>query len=274
MGRPPGRLSVLELRPAVIDRAVVLAQYDREMRRDPPPTTGVTFVRTSALVREQQDADTIVFSELTEETARSTVREEAQRARSLGRELEWKVYAHDRPPGLPALLKEEGFRPDEPETLVVLDLADRPTSAAAGSELVVREVSDLRSFQDALLVSRAAFGPSGPETLETYRERLTDPTARLFVAYGGDRPASAGRLELAPGRAFASLWGGGTVPEARHRGAYRALVEARADRAWRSGYRYLTVDARETSRPILERLGFVSLTGVQGWILPAPTGSG
>jgi len=258
----------------VIDRAAVLALYDREMRRDPPPTSGVTFVRTNALVREEHDADTIVFSELTDETARSTVRDEAQRARSLDRELEWKVYAHDRPPGLPALLREEGFRPDEPETLVVLDLADGPTTAATGSELVVREVNDLRTFQEALLVSHAAFGPSGPETLETYRERLSDPTARLFVAYWGERPVSAGRLELAPARAFASLWGGGTVPEARHRGAYRALVEARADRARRSGYRYLTVDARETSRPILERLGFVALTGVQGWILPESTGHG
>jgi len=250
-----------------MDRASVLAQYDREMRRDPPSSGGATFERESTLVRERHEDDTIIFSQLTPSAAPSAVAEQAGRARSLRRALEWKVYGHDQPPELPYLLAQAGFRPDEPETLVALDLGASPTVESSVAGPVVREVVDLATFQDALDVSLSAFGPSGPETLEKFRDRLSDPTARLFVAYLDARPVSSGRLELPPGRSFAGLWGGGTVPESRHRGAYRALVRARAERARRSGYRYITVDARETSRPILERLGFVALTGIQGWLL-------
>jgi GNAT superfamily N-acetyltransferase len=252
----------------VFNRAELLARYDREMREDPPRSPGAIFERTGVLVREQRDEDTIIFARLTSESAPRVVREEAERARSLRRPLEWKVYAHDAPPELASLLEGAGFQPDEPETLVALDLQKLETPPASAESPRVRQVETTATFEDALLVSRAAFGPSGPETLEQFRTRLADPTARLFVAYLGDQPVSAGRLELPEGRSFAGLWGGGTIPEARHRGVYRALVYARAERARQLGYRFVTVDARETSRPILERLGFVPLTGIRGWLLP------
>jgi ribosomal protein S18 acetylase RimI-like enzyme len=199
--------------------------------------------------------------------APAVVKAEAERARRTGRIVEWKVYAHDLPPELPELLEREGFLPDEPETLVVLDLRTPWGMGEVSEAVTVREVNDSIRFADALSVSAAAFGPSGSETLLTFRDRLSDPTARLFVAYIGGRPVAAGRLELPPGRSFASLWGGGTVPDARHKGVYRSLVRARAEFALEHGYRYLTVDARETSRPILERLGFVALSGIRGWVL-------
>jgi GNAT superfamily N-acetyltransferase len=251
----------------VIDRTTILAQYDREMREDPPASSGATFERTGDVVRERNGEDTIVYSRVTSASAPTVVLEEARRARWLGRALEWKVYAHDLPPELPALLEAAGFQPDVAETLAALDLRAPGEAAPVPQDLTVREVVDLPTFQDALRVSEAAFGPTGLETLEKFRNRLMDPTARLFVAYLGARPVAAGRLELPPGRAFAGLWGGGTVPDARHRGVYRALVHARAERARELGYRFVTVDAGETSRPILERLGFVPLTGIRGWLL-------
>ncbi len=63
------------------------------------------------------------------------------------------------------------------------------------------------------------------------------------------------------------MWGGGTAPNARSRGVYRALVSKRARLAREHGYAYLTVDARDTSRPILERLGFPMLTTIHAWTL-------
>jgi GNAT superfamily N-acetyltransferase len=71
------------------------------------------------------------------------------------------------------------------------------------------------------------------------------------------------------GTAFVGLYGGGTDPAWRGRGVYRALVAARSAEAKARGYRYLFVDARETSRPILERLGFEALATVRGWTLSA-----
>ena len=63
-----------------------------------------------------------------------------------------------------------------------------------------------------------------------------------------------------PGKQFASLWGGSTIAAFRSRGLYTALVAVRAQEARRSGARFLTVDARPMSRPILERLGFQVMT--------------
>jgi GNAT superfamily N-acetyltransferase len=58
---------------------------------------------------------------------------------------------------------------------------------------------------------------------------------------------------------FASLWGGGTVPDWRGRGVFRSLVAYRARLARERGYRYVQVDASDGSRPILQRLGFAKL---------------
>ncbi len=63
-----------------------------------------------------------------------------------------------------------------------------------------------------------------------------------------------------PELGFATLWGGGTLPGWRGRGSYRALVAERAARARARNIRYLQVDASPSSRPILERLGFLAVT--------------
>jgi GNAT superfamily N-acetyltransferase len=72
---------------------------------------------------------------------------------------------------------------------------------------------------------------------------------------------------MAPGRAFAGLYGGGVAPAFRGKGIYRALVAVRAQEARRRGYRYLMVDAAAASAPILARLGFEALARVRGWVL-------
>ena len=52
------------------------------------------------------------------------------------------------------------------------------------------------------------------------------------------------------------LSGGATRPEARGRGAYRALVRARWDEAVRRGHPQLVAQASAMSRPVLQRAGF------------------
>ena len=58
------------------------------------------------------------------------------------------------------------------------------------------------------------------------------------------------------GRCGVFLTGGVTIPEARGRGAYRALVRARWDEAVRRGTPALVVHAEDASRRVLERIGF------------------
>ncbi len=251
----------------------VLALYDAQMRADPPPAEGVTHERLGALVRATGAWNLVQSIGLRDEDAAAAVAEQAAFARANGLALEWKLYDHDGPPSLRPLLREAGFVPDESETFLALDLRrtvgvadDGGTSGGAGT-VEVRRVVDARGVEDYIAVRNAAFGERDRWSVQTELRVLGDPAVALFVAYADGVPASAGRLRLPPGRPFASMWGGGTVPHLRARGIYRALVAARAGEARRRGYRYLTVDARESSRPILERLGFVRLTGVTGWVL-------
>jgi hypothetical protein len=81
-----------------------------------------------------------------------------------------------------------------------------------------------------------------------------------YLAREDGRAVSVGRLETHPDSEFAGLYGGGTLATHRGRGFYRAMVAARARDAIQLGARYLSVDALPTSRPILERLGFVHVT--------------
>src|SRR5437763_715351 len=67
---------------------------------------------------------------------------------------------------------------------------------------------------------------------------------------------------------FAGLFGGVTLPEYRGRGLYRATVAKRAELACERGYRWLYVDALPTSRPILERNGFVAITTTTPFVIP------
>ncbi len=177
------------------------------------------------------------------------------------------MYGHDGPPTLPALLTAVGFVPDAPETLMVIDLHDPLELGPPAADVRVHEALDSAGLEAAVRVSGVAFAPGPGWDLEEYLPKLGTPGFAVFLASVGDTVVSAGRLEMPPGRSFASLWGGGTLPEFRGAGIYRALVAARAERARSRGYRYLTVDARETSRPILERNGFQPLDPVVGWVL-------
>jgi GNAT superfamily N-acetyltransferase len=250
-----------------MDAKAVLARYDAEIRADPPAETGVERVWADGVLRTVGAYDLIGWWDFPAERAAQITAREA--AFFVGREVELKVYSHDAPTGLEDALAASGFVPDEPETFLVLDLEVHapPFDPPAGIE--VRQVTDAAGAADMVAVSDAAFGRSEPWRLEALTARLDDPTQALFVAYDDGVPVSSGRLELAPGKAFAGLYGGGTIPNHQGRGVYRALVAARAAEARRRGHRYLTVDARETSRPILQRLGFEALATVRGWTLGA-----
>jgi GNAT superfamily N-acetyltransferase len=86
------------------------------------------------------------------------------------------------------------------------------------------------------------------------------------VAWADGCPVGEGRVDFHEGTAFASLWGGATLPEWRGKGIYRSVVAFRGRLARDRGHRYLQVDALPTSRPILERLGFVQLTATTPYV--------
>jgi GNAT superfamily N-acetyltransferase len=250
-----------------MDSGAVLARYDAEIRADPPAEVGVERVWAGRVLRTVGAYNFIGWWTFGSGEAAAAVAREAAFFHAKG--VQWKVFDHDGPPNLTAALSAAGFVEDDPETFLVLDLDAVSAAFEPPPGIEARQVTDRAGIADLIAVSTAAFGREEPWRLEQLAGRLADPTQALFVAYDGAVPVSSGRLELAPGKAFAGLYGGGTRPDYQGRGVYRSLVSARAAEARRRGHRYLTVDARETSRPILEQIGFRPLDTIRDWVLSA-----
>ena len=253
-----------------MDHAAILALYDAETRADPPAMPGYEHVWAEGVLRTLGAHNFIGWWTLDAPETVAAVAREAAFFRDKG--VQWKVFDHDGPPNLSAALAAAGFQEEDVETFLVLDMQAISAAAEPPLGFTVREVKDSAGIADLMAVSAAAFGREGhwsEAQVDALIGRLGHPSLAAFVAYDGGVPVSSGRLELAPGKAFASLYGGGTRPDYQGRGVYRALVAARAAEARRRGHRFLTVDARETSRPILERIGFQPLTKIRDWTLPA-----
>jgi GNAT superfamily N-acetyltransferase len=164
--------------------------------------------------------------------------------------VEWKYYGHDRPADLPERLRAAGLVPEDEETVVVAEAAAIPPPSPD-----VELAFDADAFVD---LAARVFGGE--------RHDLPENTLAVVALVDGE-PVSGGRVDLEPGIDFAGLFGGITLPEFRRRGLYRATVEKRAELARERGYRWLYSDALPTSRPILERVGFVKLTTTTPYVL-------
>ncbi|WP_351224448.1 GNAT family N-acetyltransferase [Streptomyces sp. NPDC002133] len=252
-----------------MDHDAVLALYDRQMRQDAPADgPGARVERVGEVVRQtggEHGWNGVLWSGLDAATADAVIAEQVRHFAALGREFEWKLYAHDRPADLGERLLAAGFVPEPEETLLVAGtgaLAGLPVDGHLPEGVELHSVTDPVGVDLVARVHEQAFGTDGSQLRERLLAQLSaDPaTVVAVVAMAGDVPVSSSRLELPPGRDFAGLWGGGTVPEWRGRGIYRASVAFRARVAADRGYRWLQVDAMPTSRPVLQRLGFAALS--------------
>lgn len=175
-----------------------------------------------------------------------------ERLRALPGHREWKLYGHD-PAGLAAELLAAGLVPEDEEMVLVAEAAAIPETEVA-VELAADGYVELAA--------------------EVFGERYSlPPDAVAVVAVVDGRPVSGGRVDFQEGADFAGLFGGATLPAYRGRGLYRATVAERARLARERGCRWLYVDALPTSRPILERVGFVRLTSTTPYVFPSDSGS-
>jgi GNAT superfamily N-acetyltransferase len=203
----------------------------------------------------------VVYSALTPRNADAAIAEQVGHYRAMGKPFEWKVYGHDRPADLLERLRRQGFSVGPKEAVVVLDQRDPP---AWVDEPPACEVVRVGTAEHVKLFHGAASEIFGKDYRITagQLERAIAAGSRQHVGYLAmidGAAASVGRLYTHPDSAFGGLYGGGTRATFRGRGLYRALVAARARDARDWGAQYLVVDALPTSRPILERLGFVQI---------------
>ena len=183
----------------------------------------------------------------------------------------WQVSGGGRPEGLTDELLRRGG-----EVVQRMDVLALPLGAAArdGSpdplgaldlgvpeDVSTRRVHDAASLREALEISRAAFDDPpvtdamvADQLAEVLRTIETASGARVVASVDG-RPASTGGFTLAG--EVARLWGGGTHPDLRGRGAYRAALAARLHLAVGMGATLALTHGRvDSSSPILRRLGF------------------
>lgn len=260
-----------------MDHDEPLHLFDRRMRREAAPDgPGTRVERVGDVVRQTgaaRDWNGVVWSGLTERAADAAIAEQIRHFTALGHAFEWKLYRHDEPDDLGDRLIRAGFLAEPGETVMVA-----ATDALAIDVLLPRGVALVDVTTPAgvdlmVEVHERAFAMRSPWLKERLLGQLGQDTVTMTVALADGQPISAARLEMHPGTEFAGIWGGGTLPQWRGRGVYRALVAHRARVAAAHGVRFLQVDASDQSRPILHRLGFAPLTTTTPYGYAMPAGS-
>jgi GNAT superfamily N-acetyltransferase len=217
-----------------VDTTGILARFDDQIRRRAAPD-GISIGKSwSAVLWPPDDGD---------------VEPLVARMRELPGHVEWKYYSHDGPE-LRERLLAAGLVPEDEETVVVAETA---SVQPPPDDVELRQVTS--QFVE---LAANVFG------------RLIDLPQKAVgvVAVVDGKAVSGGRVDFEDGVEFAGLFGGFTLPEFRGRGLYRATVAKRAELARERGYGLLYSDALPTSRPILERLGFVPITTTTPFVFP------
>jgi GNAT superfamily N-acetyltransferase len=256
-----------------VDQKKVLQAFDTQVRQSTRPDgTGAVIERAGAVVRRvtdsSQDGSCVCWSGLDAASADAVIAEQVAYFRGLGTRFEWKLYSYDQPADLAQRLLDSGFVAEDPESMMLAEVASVPRVAGLPDGVRLQRVTDPAGVDLLIALHERVFGDDESGLRQSLLAQLRDaPEVTVMVlAMAGDEPVSAGRIEFVTGSEFAGLWGGGTLPQWRGRGIYRALVAYRAALAAEAGYRYLLVDASPDSRPILERLGFSCLATTTPYI--------
>ena len=185
------------------------------------------------------------------------------RARGLD-EVSWWVGERSTPAGLADRLEALGLEA-EGGRMTTLAIETEP---AGTPEVAVRKVERFEDYLTALEIDWEAFDLPAEERAERRAAAraawpliVADGRSSVFLADLDGEPVGFGRAVFAPWAAL--LLGGATLPHARGRGVYTALVHARWRETVARGVPRVVVSAGPMSAPILERLGFRRLGAVR-----------
>jgi hypothetical protein len=184
----------------------------------------------------------------------------------LGRNRANWMIGSSSPASLPDDLLALGLADDIDPVLRGLVAAQHPQGIDRSIEVRrAARVEDLRDFwaiqQEAFGDDRNASADGADHVASMWEVERDRDDITTYLAYLDGEPVATARATFAPHGVVMN--GGSTLPRARGRGAYRALVAARWDDAVARGTPYLTTVARPMSAPILERMGFVEVCTVR-----------
>lgn len=169
--------------------------------------------------------------------------------------LAWEIGTHATPYGLADALLELGLEDEGRQ--VGMALAEPPHDSSS-ADVEVRRVTNAEEMLVAARIAAIAFGDSVPDEPKPFVPQRDNV---VYLAYVDGEPIARGSAAFSIHGV--TLFGGATLPEARGRGAYRALVAARWDDAVRRGTPLLVTQASPHSHPILARLGFSELCEIR-----------
>ena len=144
--------------------------------------------------------------------------------------------------------------------------ADVTLSIAPNPTVRIREVTPDEAGREADMMGRAYGMPTEIADMFT---RLLAASPRIksrgyFAYLEGDSPIAWSYLVYLPDSSIVLLGGAATLPEARGRGVYSALVKRRLADARADGRQAAVIQAdRDTSAPICAKLGFRELCSME-----------
>jgi hypothetical protein len=165
------------------------------------------------------------------------------------------VSESTRPPDLERRLQERGAELTERLAVLALDLSAGLPDLDVPPGLEVRRINGIDDLRRAEVVEVTVFGGThaDEESMARSASRLHDDW-RFLVLREGEPVGTAGHVVAG---STLRLYGGAVVPEARHHGAYRALLDARLRAGVDAGATMALVKGRvETSAPVLTKAGF------------------
>jgi hypothetical protein len=247
----------------------LLTAYDQQLRTDAETPSAVAVERLGPLrlVTFAGGRGFVTYQDLAGADASKIARWVAEtvafyRADPEIVRVEWKTRGHDNAPGLHEALLENGFEPDETESVMIGDASALDVDVDLPRGVSLRRVTDETDIRAMSAMQDEVFGsPASDGNAEAILRRMARGDGmELWVAEHQGVIVSAGRLEPVPDTDFAGIWGGATREEWRGRGIYRALTAARARAAISLGKTLIHSDSTEYSRPVLERYGFLKVS--------------
>ncbi len=236
--------------------------YDQEQRIsiDYARVERQVTARTVRLIDKLNERGTVIYSNLDESNADTTIREEIAFFKKLkiADDLEWKLFDYDQPADLKDRLVKHGFTPQDPDAVLILDLQAVPSALLEPIPQDVQRITDPARLSELLPIHKGVWDEDNEWLIKSLARTLREKPQELsvYIAYADGTAASAAWIDYHEGNPFAGLWGGSTLPAYRKRGLYTALVKARTQEAVQRGIRYLTIDASPMSRAVLEKFGF------------------
>lgn len=215
-------------------------------------------------------ANLVGLARLDEETADATIERVKRRYGSAKKAFGWITGPGTTPGDMETRLAAAGLT--RAEGIAGMALTDLATPIAAPA-VRIREVAPSDAASEGEMMARAYGMPRDVNDLFTkLLGAKTGIRGRGYFAYlEGDAPVAWSYLVYVPDSGIVLLGGAATVPEARGRGLYTALVKRRLDDARADGRTAAVIQAdRSTSAPICAKLGFRELCSLEFYVWAPP----